>query len=82
MTSGEVAPRISDHGNRLHRITSIGEDGWLVRKLSGVVRPRRSDADKLKATALDRFGQPASITPTGDEIRLQPDTRYNSIEVR
>ena len=67
-------------GDRRHHITSIGENPWLVRKLAGVVRLRRADAAKLKVTALDQFGQPTSTTQTGDEIRLQPDTLYYSIE--
>ena len=67
-------------GDRRHRITSIGENPWLVHKLAGVVRLRRADASKLKVTALDQFGQPTSTTLTGDEIRLQPDTLYYSIE--
>ncbi len=67
-------------GDRRHRITSIGENPWQVRKLAGVVRLRRSDANKLKVTALDQFGQPTSTTLTGDEIRLQPETLYYTIE--
>ncbi len=69
-------------GDRRHRITSIGENPWLVHKLDGVVRLRRPDAGKLKVTALDPFGQPTSNTSPGDTIRLRPDTLYYSIEVR
>ncbi len=69
-------------GDRRHRITSIGENPWLVRKLDGVVRLKRSDAGKLKVTALDSFGQPTSNTSPGDMIRLRPDTLYYSIETQ
>ncbi|MEK6263110.1 MAG: hypothetical protein AABP62_31415 [Planctomycetota bacterium] len=72
--------RTESLGDRRHRITSIGENPWLVRKLNGVVRLRRSDASKLKVTALDQFGQPTSTMLTGAEIRLQPDALYYSIE--
>ncbi len=67
-------------GDRRHRIMSIGENPWLVRKLDGVVRFRRADASKLKATALDQFGQPTKMTQSGDAIRLQDETLYYSIE--
>ena len=52
-------------GDRRHRIMSIGENPWLVRKLEGVVRLRRPDAAKLKVTALDQFGQPTSTHIAG-----------------
>ncbi len=67
-------------GDRRHRITSIGENPWLVHKLEGVVRLRRPDAAKLKVTALDQFGQPTSTTFSSDAIRLQPDRLYYAIE--
>ncbi len=67
-------------GDRRHRITSIGENPWQVRKLDGVVRLRRPDAGKLKVTALDQFGQLTKTALPGDEIRLQAETLYYSIE--
>lgn len=67
-------------GDRRHRIISIGENPWLVRKVDGVVRLKRPDASKLKVTALDSVGQPTSNISTGDSIRLWPDTLYYSIE--
>lgn len=67
-------------GDRRHRITSIGENPWRVRKLEGVVRLRRADAAKLKVTALDQFGQPTAATSSGDPIKLQAETMYYSIE--
>ncbi|MCX7419288.1 MAG: hypothetical protein NT013_07095 [Planctomycetia bacterium] len=67
-------------GERRHRITSIGENPWQVRKLDGVVRLRRSDAQNFKVTALDQFGQPTSNTSSADAILLQADTLYYTIE--
>ena len=67
-------------GDRRHRITSIGENPWQVRKLEGVVRLRRADAAKLKVTALDQFGQPTATTSSGDSIPLRPEALYYSIE--
>lgn len=67
-------------GNRRHRITSIGQNPWLVRKLEGTVRFHRPDAAKLKVTALDQFGEPTSATLSGDFIKLQPETLYYLIE--
>ncbi|MBC7820178.1 MAG: hypothetical protein IAG10_25115, partial [Planctomycetaceae bacterium] len=69
-------------GEHRHRITSIGGNPWLVRKLEGVVRLKRSDAAKLKVTALNHFGQPTSTTSTGGAIRLQAETLYYVIEAR
>ncbi|MBS0207234.1 MAG: hypothetical protein JSS49_30525 [Planctomycetes bacterium] len=66
-------------GERRHRIRSIGQNPWLVRKLAGSVRLHRADAAKLKVTALDPFGQPTASTTTGDSILLQPETLYYSI---
>ena len=74
--------RTESLGDRRHRITSIGENPWLVHKLDGVVRLKRPDAGKLKVTALDSFGQPTSNTSPGDTIRLRPETLYYSIEAR
>ncbi len=67
-------------GDRRHRITSIGENPWLVHKLEGTVRLHRSDAAKLKVVALDQFGQPTSRSSKGDSIPLQPETLYYLID--
>ncbi len=72
--------RFESLGDRRHRIISIGENPWLVRKLDGVVRLKRPDASKLRVTALDSIGQPTSNASPGDMIRLRPDTLYYSIE--
>ncbi len=69
-------------GDRRHRITSIGENPWQVRKLDGVVRLKRPDAAMLKVTALDQFGQPTAHTSSGDTIRLRADTLYYAIEAQ
>lgn len=67
-------------GDRRQRIVSIGTNPWLVRKLEGSVQIRRSDADKLKITALDQYGQPTKTILSGGTIRLQPETLYYLIE--
>ncbi len=74
--------RTESLGDRRHRITSIGENPWVVRNLEGVVRLKRSDASKLKVTALDQFGQPTSNVSPGDTIRLRTDTLYYSIDAQ
>jgi hypothetical protein len=73
--------RTEPAGERRHRITSIGQNPWLVRKLEGTIRFHRPDAATLKVTALDQFGLPTSKTMTGDFIQLQPETLYYSIEM-
>lgn len=67
-------------GERRHRIISIGQNPWLVRKIEGTVQLHRADTARLKVTPLDQFGQPTSLTLNGDAIKLQPDTIYYSIE--
>jgi hypothetical protein len=67
-------------GNRKHRIVSIGQDPWLVRKIEGTVRFHRADTAKLKITALDQFGQLTNTTRPADSFQLLPDTVYYSIE--
>jgi hypothetical protein len=67
-------------GDRRHRITSIGENPWLVRKLQGTVRLNRPDAAKLKVTALDQIGLPTSNKSSGNAIHLRADTLYYSVE--
>jgi hypothetical protein len=69
-------------GERRHHITAIGQNPWLIRKLEGSVKLHRSDAAKLKVTALDQFGQPTSKTMAGNAIQLLPETLYYSIEAR
>lgn len=68
-------------GERGHKITSIGENPWLVRKLEGEVKLKRPDASRLKVTPLDQFGQPTKAS-TGDKIALKPDVMYYLIEAQ
>ncbi len=58
------------------KITSIGHDPWLVKELNGVVEFKRSDASRLKVTALDFNGDPVKLIGTASEIRLTPSTVY------
>lgn len=74
--------RTEPAGDRRHRITSIGQNPWLIRKLEGTIRLHRPDAAKLRVTVLDQIGQPTSTTMPGDFIKLQPETLYYLIEAR
>ncbi len=67
-------------GQRRHRIVSIGQNPWLVRKIEGSVQFHRADAARLKVTPLDQFGEPTSSTFDGSGIKLQPDAIYYLIE--
>lgn len=67
-------------GDRKQKITTIGENPWLVRKLEGEVKFKRPDAAKLKVTALDQMGLRTSATQSGPSIRLQPEVLYYLIE--
>lgn len=58
------------------RITSIGQDPWLVRNLDGIVKFHRPDAAKLKVTALDPNGDPLHDLGNASEITLEPTTLY------
>jgi hypothetical protein len=58
------------------KITSIGHDPWLAKELEGVVKFKRSDASRLKVTALDFNGDPVRSIGTASEIRLAPSTIY------
>ena len=72
--------RSEPSGDRHHRITSIGENPWQVRNLEGTVVFRRPDANQLKVTALDQFGQPTTAVMTAAEVRLRSETTYYLIE--
>jgi len=63
-------------GQGVQRITSIGQDPWLVCQLSGTVKLKRPDAAKLKVTALDYSGYPLKDVGSAAEIRLAPTTLY------
>jgi hypothetical protein len=74
--------RTESLGERQQRIVSIGENPWLVRQPTGRVRLKRSDAARLRVTALDPFGLPTEHTTSADNITLQPTTVYYAIEGR
>ena len=63
-------------GAGVRRITSIGADPWLVKELSGALRFKRADADRLKVTALDLNGHPVRQIGTAKQFSLLPDTPY------
>ncbi|MDB5343629.1 MAG: hypothetical protein JWP89_2006 [Schlesneria sp.] len=75
--TGFKAESLGDHRRR---ITAIGENPWLVRKLEGQVQFKRADAAKLKVTSLDQFGGRTSNTQEGGVVRLQADMLYYLIE--
>jgi hypothetical protein len=58
------------------KITSIGHDPWLVKRISGTVKLKRADASGLKVTPLDFNGYPDKQPPDAAEIRLMPDVVY------
>ena len=62
------------------RIKDIGKDPWLVRELAGTIRFKRSDAARLKVTALDSSGHPSGPAGAADEIRLRSDAIYYLVE--
>ncbi|WP_254509094.1 hypothetical protein [Anatilimnocola floriformis] len=65
-------------GSGIKRITNIGRDPWQVKRLSGRVALRRSDANELKVTPLDFNGYPvdAAAPANATSIRLLPTTLY------
>ncbi|MFO1043100.1 MAG: hypothetical protein U0941_15015 [Planctomycetaceae bacterium] len=72
--------RTEPAGDRRHRIVSIGQNPWLVRKIEGTVQFQRADANTLNVTCLNPYGEPTSLTSSGGVIKLQPDTIYYLIE--
>ncbi|MCW1913170.1 hypothetical protein OJ996_06285 [Luteolibacter sp. GHJ8] len=62
-------------GGRL-KITAIGSDPWLVRKLAGEVSFKRTDAANLKVTALDPNGMPSRVVGNAAGITLREDNPY------
>jgi hypothetical protein len=62
------------------KITNIGRDLWRVKPLRGEVRFHRSDAERLKVTALDASGKPKTSVGSAAKLTLQPDTVYYLIE--
>jgi hypothetical protein len=58
------------------KIINIGHDPWLVKRPSGTVKLKRSDAAQLKLTALDFNGYPAKSLGGASEIRLIPAVIY------
>ena len=63
-------------GPGLKRITNIGTDPWLIRKLEGEVRFLRSDASELKVTALDANGRKVEEVGSAERIELLPSVSY------
>lgn len=64
------------------RITHIGTDPWLIRKLEGKVKFTRPDARKLQVTPLDINGIPREAAGTADDVVLRPETIYYLIHSR
>ena len=60
----------------LKRITSIGHDPWMVKRISGSVKLKRADSGALKVEALDSNGYPQRRVGAGSEIPLAPDVTY------
>jgi hypothetical protein len=64
----------------LRKIVSVGRDPWLVKRFEGAVRFKRSDAGKLKVTALDENGEPLKSVTGASEILLGSRVLYYLIE--
>lgn len=62
------------------RIASIGHDPWQIKPISGTVRFKRTDADRLSVTALDHNGAAGEKTGAAREIKLRAGTLYYLIE--
>lgn len=63
-------------GDGVLRISSIGQDPWLIKELAGTLRLSRPDAGQLKVTALDLNGYPVKEIGTAASFSLLPDTAY------
>jgi hypothetical protein len=63
-------------GNGKQRITNIGSDPWLIRKLEGEVRFKRPDAAQLPVTPLDLNGVASEKSGSADRVVLRPGTVY------
>lgn len=66
--------------NGRRRITRIGTEPWLIRRLEGAVRLKRPDAAGLNVTPLDPNGMPQEGHGTAARIILRPDTVYYLID--
>jgi hypothetical protein len=58
------------------QITSTGGNPWRVKELDGVVKFKRSDAGKLKVTALDFNGYPQKEMGSAGELKLVANVVY------
>lgn len=63
-------------GEGMKRITNIGVDPWMIRELKGTVRFKRTDAARLRVTALDLNGYPERMVGDAEQVTLQPGTVY------
>ena len=60
----------------VYRITNIGRDPWMFHALQGTIKFNRSNAARLKVTALDCNGYPVGIVGNASQWKLQPDKAY------
>lgn len=70
----------SASGHPQKTIQNLGQPPLVVRKLSGQISLRRSDASTLSVTALDNNGYVADTLGNASQITLRPDTLYYVIE--
>jgi len=68
-------------GPRQHRIVSIGDNPWLIRKLSGKVTFTRRDSGRLRVQPLDHQGRPMGEATSGPVVHLRPDVLYYLVEL-
>jgi hypothetical protein len=62
------------------RIVDLGTDPWMVKRLSGQVEIKRTDAAAMKVTLLDLNGYPVKSAGSASRIDLDPATVYYLIE--
>ncbi|MCP5531574.1 MAG: hypothetical protein H7A49_02560 [Akkermansiaceae bacterium] len=58
------------------RITSIGTDPWLIRRLEGEIRLKRADVASLHVTAMDIEGRRTETMAMGEGLRFLPNRAY------
>lgn len=70
-------------GEGVMRITNLGRDPWLIRELEGTLTFKRSDASRLKVTALDFNGYATGAAEplgVGGALRLRAGVAYYLVE--
>ncbi len=64
----------------MQRITSIGHNPWMVRKIIGQIEFKHTSATHQKIQPLDWQGYPKGPARTGSTLTLDPETLYYLID--